>query len=74
MLKRLSIPGFLLAAALAFVATPDGQLAASECGGHNGNQCTANQACVNILFFKQCTTRYTYYPAHSLLEVGGDTW
>jgi hypothetical protein len=74
MLKRLSIPGFLLAAALAFVAAPDGQLAASECGGFDGNACKTNQSCINILFFKQCTTTHTYYPGYYIIEPGGDTW
>ncbi len=74
MLKRLTIPGFLLAAALAFLAAPDGQLAASDCGANRGKECTRNESCLNILFFKQCTTRFTYYPASLITNPGGDTW
>jgi len=72
--KHLFIPGFLLAAALAFVAAPDGDLGASSCGGFRGQVCTANESCLNILFYKQCTTRYSYYPSSSIREVASRAW
>ncbi len=62
MIKIIPIPGLLLAAALAFVAAPADQVAASECGSGGGNLCWEDQACINIIFYKQCTTKYRYYP------------
>ncbi|TVR51298.1 MAG: hypothetical protein EA421_15945 [Gemmatimonadales bacterium] len=61
MLRKLSLPGFLLAAALAFLAAPDGQLAASECGGPGTQVCKSNESCLNIIFYRQCTTRTDYW-------------
>lgn len=62
MLKLIPLPGLLLAGALAFVAAPPTQVTASECGGHEGQLCEKNEACVNILFYKHCTTKQTYWP------------
>jgi hypothetical protein len=61
MLRRLSLPGFLLAAALAFVAAPDSQLSASECGGPGGQLCKENESCAGFIFYRQCTTTYDYW-------------
>ncbi len=78
---------FLASMAL-FLAVPDRPHAAtSSCNGTNtGKVCWQNESCVNILFYKQCTTTYKYYPAPggtgggsgtgdtSLQPSGGCTW
>ncbi len=78
---------FLASTAL-FLAVPDRPHAAtSSCSGTNtGKVCWQNESCVNILFYKQCTTTYKYYPAPggtgggsgagdtSLQPSGGCTW
>lgn len=61
MLRIISIPGLLLAGALAFMAAPATNVAASDCGAHGGELCWENQSCVNIIFYKQCTTKYKYW-------------
>lgn len=61
MFRKLSLPGFLLAAALAFMAAPDGQLAAAGCGGGGTQVCKVNESCISIIFFRQCTTRTDYW-------------
>lgn len=61
MIKIIPIPGLLLAGALAFLAAPGSQVAASECGSGGGEKCWENQSCFNVLFYKQCTTKYKYY-------------
>ena len=55
---------FLASTAL-FLAVPDRPHAAtSSCNGTNtGKVCWQNESCVNILFYKQCTTTYKYYEA-----------
>ncbi len=55
---------FLASTAL-FLAVPGQPNAAtSSCSGTNtGKVCWQNESCVNILFYKQCTTTYKYYPA-----------
>lgn len=62
----------LIAAALTLVATAglylalpgQPQAAASSCSEtNNGNVCWENESCVNILFYKQCTTTHKYLPA-----------
>ncbi len=57
---------FLASTAL-FLAVPGQPHAAtSSCNGTNtGKVCWQNESCVNILFYKQCTTTYKYYPSPS---------
>lgn len=38
------------------------QAIASNCGENSGNLCKKNESCLWILFFKQCTETYYYYP------------
>ncbi len=78
---------FLISTAL-FLAVPgQPQAATSSCNGTNtGKVCWQNESCVNILFYKQCTTTYKYYPApggtgggsggddNSFQPSGGCTW
>jgi len=76
---------FLASTAL-FLAVPGQPHAAtSSCNGTNtGKVCWQNESCVDILFYKQCTTTYKYYPAAggggsgdtdtSLQPSGGCTW
>lgn len=55
--------GPLLAATL-FVAAPAPQHAApAGCGENAGPLCRKNVSCIWIIFFKQCTEKYDYYPA-----------
>lgn len=61
MLKRLTLPGLVLAGALSFMAAPDTQLAASTCGGPGEQLCKENEACAGFFFFRQCTTTYDYW-------------
>lgn len=59
-LIRLAAP---LAAVTLFVASPaPRQATASSCGENNGPMCRKNESCISIIFFKQCTTKYDYYP------------
>jgi len=77
---------FLASTAL-FLAVPGRPHAAtSSCNGTNtGKACWQNESCVDILFYKQCTTTYKYYPAPggtggsgagdtTLEPSGGCTW
>ena len=77
---------FLASTAL-FLAVPGRPHAAtSSCSGTNtGKVCWQNESCVDILFYKQCTTTYKYYPAFggtggsgnrdtTLESSGGCTW
>ena len=54
-----------LAAAGLYLAVPDQpQAAAASCSGSNtGKVCWENESCVEMLFYKQCTTTYKYFPA-----------
>jgi len=61
MLRLLSIPGLALLGALTFFSAPGGQVAASECSSGTPHPCWENEACINIIFYKQCTTKYKYY-------------
>ncbi len=59
-LLRLFAP---LAAVALFVASPaPPQAVALGCGENTGPQCRTNESCIWILFYKQCTTTYDYYP------------
>ncbi|MFQ5680233.1 MAG: hypothetical protein ACE5HP_12350 [Gemmatimonadota bacterium] len=53
----------LLMAAGLLVGTPaPRQATAAGCGENEGNLCRKNEACIWIIFFKQCTEKYDYYP------------
>lgn len=67
-----SILAFVVAAG-AYLASPDApQAAASSCSGLNsGKVCWQNESCVDILFYKQCTTTYKYFPAANERTGGG---
>lgn len=65
--SRLSLAAAFLCSAILLAASPEPRAAQSDgCGGYNGKLCTTNESCLSIIFYKQCTTKYTYYP-------GGDT-
>ncbi len=63
----------LLASTALFLAVPGRPHAAtSSCNGTNtGKVCWQNESCVDILFYKQCTTTYKYYPAPGGTGDGG---
>jgi len=61
MLKKMWLPGFLLASALSFLAAPSSQVSASECGGPGGAICKENTACLNIIFYSHCTKTSDYW-------------
>jgi hypothetical protein len=63
MFRSVSLFGFLLAAALAFLAAPDSRLQASDCGGPGTTLCKVNESCVRFLWYRQCTTTYDYWDA-----------
>lgn len=52
----------LLAGGLLVGAPAPRQAVASSCGENRGNLCRRNESCLFLLFFKQCTTKYDYYP------------
>ncbi len=64
---------FLASTAL-FLAVPGRPHAAtSSCNGTNtGKVCWQNESCVDILFYKPCTTTYQYYPAPGGTGGSGD--
>lgn len=63
----------LLATAGIYLAVPgQPQAAASSCSATNsGNVCWENESCVNMLFYKQCTTKHRYLPAEASSAGGG---
>lgn len=63
----------LLATAGIYLALPgQPQAAASSCSATNsGNVCWENESCVNMLFYKQCTTTHKYLPAGGSSAGGG---
>jgi len=61
MFRALWLPGVLAAVVVLFLTAPDPRLEASTCGGAGSDRCKENQACVNLLFYKQCTTRIDYW-------------
>jgi hypothetical protein len=61
MLKRFSLPGLLMAGALAFLAAPDQQLSAAVCSGPGEQLCKENRSCASFIFFWQCTTTFDYW-------------
>ncbi|MEX2531338.1 MAG: hypothetical protein WD960_11245 [Gemmatimonadota bacterium] len=67
MFKRIT-PFMFLVAALAFVAAPDGEVAAATCGGPGEKICKEDRSCAYFIFFNQCTTTYDYW---STGESGG---
>ena len=69
---RASLVAFLAAAGAYLVSPASPQAAASSCSGMNsGKVCWQNESCVDILFYKQCTTTYKYYPAPNERGGGG---
>jgi hypothetical protein len=63
MFKKLTLPGLLLLAALAFLAAPSQPLAASDCGENYGDQCSETKKCTGFWFWKKCkVTASSYYP------------
>ena len=38
-----------------------GELQAMVCGPYDGPMCWSNESCINIIFYKQCTTEYKYF-------------
>jgi hypothetical protein len=57
-----TVLGLALASALS-LASPmrPSALLADDCGHFSGKECSHTEACVNILFYKMCTTKYKYY-------------
>jgi len=59
---RLAVPAAFLFSAFLLAASPEPQAASdSDCGSNDGSLCWSNESCVNIIFFKMCTTRYRYW-------------
>lgn len=54
---------------LALPETP--RAAESDCGANSGNICWQNESCFGLLWYRQCTTTYKYYPAASEEESDG---
>lgn len=60
---RLALPATFLFSSLLLAASPSPQAAAeAPCGPNDGQLCWSDESCINIIFYKQCTTRYRYYP------------
>jgi hypothetical protein len=60
--SKLSFIASALVLALALQGTGRAQaLEASACGGTGQVVCKQNESCVNIIFYKQCTTTFDYY-------------
>ena len=65
---RKRLLSLLLAASVGsgmLVSVPGAEAAEADCGANDGNKCWENQSCINVLFYKQCTTKYKYYPGGS---------
>lgn len=63
MLKRLTLPTLVLAGMLAFLAAPDENLRAADCGKKGDWLCEETETC-NVIFwyFKYgCTYEYKYW-------------
>lgn len=61
--RTVALPALVVLSATLFVTSPSPQMAAeAPCGPNNGNLCWSNESCVSLLFYKQCTTKYKYYP------------
>jgi len=59
---RLAVPAAFLFSAFLLAASPEPQLASdADCGANDGNVCWSNEECLNLLFYRMCTTRYKYY-------------
>lgn len=56
------LAGLLVAVLLLAAAPAPREAIAARCGDGDGPICTKNESCVWIIFFKQCTEKYTYYP------------
>ena len=66
---------FLAAAGLYLAVPGQPEAAAATCNGTNtGKVCWENESCVEMLFYKQCTTTYKYFPASGSGGEGSDAW
>ena len=63
---------FVAALGLALVTPSEPRAASADCGENSGSVCWENKSCLDILFYKQCTTEYRYYSSSSGGEAGGD--
>lgn len=63
----LAVLTFLMAGGVYLSAPPAPRAAATDCGAYQGSVCWQDESCINILFYKQCTTKYKYYPKPQLL-------
>ncbi len=67
---RLTFPTAFLLSVLLLASSPSPQTAEeSSCGPHDGNLCWSNESCLNILFFRMCTTNYKYYSKEAAPEM-----
>lgn len=71
MFKNLTLPALVLAGALVFLGAPSAPIAAYECGGPGDNECQRIESCLNIWFFKHCTTRIDYWQGLNVPELPG---
>lgn len=62
-MNRIALAALFALTAAAFLVSPSPQYASeADCGPNSGKVCFANESCAGFLFFKQCTTKYKYYP------------
>jgi hypothetical protein len=58
------ILGAFTVAVLVLAAAPaEPRAEETLCGSYDGNVCQKNESCIWILFYRQCTTTYRYYPS-----------
>lgn len=48
-------------AAIALIAVPPLHAIPDDCGNFSGSNCFKNESCINILFYKQCSTKLYYW-------------
>lgn len=64
MFKRISLPGLLVLAVLAFLGAPSEPLAASDCGDSGEVLCSETTRCTGFWKWKKCkVTASSYYQA-----------
>ncbi len=63
-----SVASLVLALSLHLAVPSLPRAEAADCGANDGQVCWQNQSCINILFYKQCTTTYKYYPKNQESE------
>lgn len=70
---RLSVPVAFLLSAILLAASPEPRAAEEgDCGANEGNLCWENESCLWLLFYRQCTTKYRYYPKENPEHGGFD--